>query len=124
MIRRPPRSTLTDTLFPYTALFRSCARAFHRHSVARSTLPWDCLCEMIEMTAGDRRLISVEQRLAAYAHFWANTAIRSKNLRRGHACGRPADKRFPRSFDLSANFARRSEEHTSELKSLMRIAYA
>src|SRR3546814_16744664 len=61
---------------------------------------------MIEMTAGDRRLISVEQRLAAYAHFWANTAIRSKNLRRGHACGRPADKRFPRSFALSANFAR------------------
>src|SRR3546814_17204457 len=61
---------------------------------------------MIEMTAGDRRLISVEQRLAAYAHFWANTAIRSKNLRRGHACGRPADKRFPRPFALSANFAR------------------
>src|SRR3546814_3385985 len=98
---------------------------------------------MIEMTAGDRRLISVEQRLAAYAHFWANTAIRSKNLRRGHACGRPADKRFPRSFALSANFARcfamnwnfdlhlhrlhltvRSEEHTSELQSLMRISYA
>src|SRR3546814_247392 len=33
MIRRPPRSTLTDTLFPYTTLFRSRARAFEQDSL-------------------------------------------------------------------------------------------
>src|SRR3546814_2852342 len=72
MIRRPPRSTRTDTLFPYTTLFRS---------------------------AGDARLV-----LAAVA------------ARRG---GRRADLARPR-----PDGRRRSEEHTSELQSLMRISYA
>src|SRR3546814_20268809 len=35
MIRRPPRSTRTDTLFPYTTLFRSCDRRRRRRSMAR-----------------------------------------------------------------------------------------
>src|SRR3546814_19846114 len=35
MIRRPPRSTRTDTLFPYTTLFRSRRAALHRHAVER-----------------------------------------------------------------------------------------
>src|SRR3546814_5041968 len=68
MIRRPPRSTRTDTLFPYTTLFRSCA--------CRSA------------GAQPRRRIPV---------------------RRDHPDGRVPD---------------RSEEHTSELQSLMRISYA
>src|SRR3546814_7642781 len=71
MIRRPPRSTRTDTLFPYTTLFRS-----HRNSNRREIL----IC-----------------------------------LRRGSICYRIARKK---------SFARRSEEHTSELQSLMRISYA
>src|SRR3546814_14571076 len=65
MIRRPPRSTRTDTLFPYTTLFRSprprcptCWSTFHQH------------------------------------------------------------------FDLPVEGVKRSEEHTSELQSLMRISYA
>src|SRR3546814_9623895 len=66
MIRRPPRSTRTDTLFPYTTLFRS----------------------------GRRR--------------WPGPRRRSR--RRG-ACRR-------------SRGGRRSEEHTSELQSLMRISYA
>src|SRR3546814_5571414 len=67
MIRRPPRSTRTDTLFPYTTLFRS-----GRHGT----------CSGSGRCRGTRRT----------------------------AAGRP-----PRS---------RSEEHTSELQSLMRISYA
>src|SRR3546814_3259890 len=76
MIRRPPRSTRTDTLFPYTTLFRS------KHIDAP--------------VAGD-------------------VAQRQLDLRR----------RAPR-FVRVAGGSRvaRSEEHTSELQSLMRISYA
>src|SRR3546814_3485580 len=63
MIRRPPRSTRTDTLFPYTTLFRSCTRRPHR-------------------------------------------ALPARHSRTAACCDR------------------RSEEHTSELQSLMRISYA
>src|SRR3546814_3361301 len=72
MIRRPPRSTRTDTLFPYTTLFRS-------DHVARTG-------------AADR---------------WAQGEAPGRAPRR--SAGRPR---------------RRSEEHTSELQSLMRISYA
>src|SRR3546814_3875619 len=65
MIRRPPRSTRTDTLFPYTTLFRSAVRASSRED------PRSCA--------------------------------------------------FPRA---EGGWSRRSEEHTSELQSLMRISYA
>src|SRR3546814_3288322 len=64
MIRRPPRSTRTDTLFPYTTLFRSPLRQIHTGPIHLRHLSW-------------------------------------RN-----------------------SFARRSEEHTSELQSLMRISYA
>src|SRR3546814_2898807 len=94
MIRRPPRSTRTDTLFPYTTLFRSredCARPHHH-----------------------------------------------LNTDHGYAIIMPSasrdDKLWPED-DWRAVFARlreagctlrvlRSEEHTSELQSLMRISYA
>src|SRR3546814_3289801 len=73
MIRRPPRSTRTDTLFPYTTLFRS-------------------------VRTGGRRRTAVHRRRAGV-----------------HGAG-------PRGGSLHR--ARRSEEHTSELQSLMRISYA
>src|SRR3546814_7265445 len=76
MIRRPPRSTRTDTLFPYTTLFRSDAQA--------------------------------EAFVPAVAAIKAAGAVAGIQI--AHA-GRKA----------SAN---RSEEHTSELQSLMRISYA
>src|SRR3546814_3974609 len=67
MIRRPPRSTRTDTLFPYTTLFRSVAR---------------------------------------FRLGWASVVTTPSCSRRSSAA------------------AKRSEEHTSELQSLMRISYA
>src|SRR3546814_7256272 len=84
MIRRPPRSTRTDTLFPYTTLFRSRAvRGTHR---------------------GLR-----DQRPVA-----GRGADHDGRAGRG-ARGRGGAVFWP---------APRSEEHTSELQSLMRISYA
>src|SRR3546814_5721255 len=81
MIRRPPRSTRTDTLFPYTTLFRSIV--LHRL----------------------RRTRAVEE---------ARAIRRAADLY-GQA---------PRAVDAGDRHAIRSEEHTSELQSLMRISYA
>src|SRR3546814_3111855 len=85
MIRRPPRSTRTDTLFPYTTLFRSSAgHVQSANSVPRSAQP--------------------ETREAQ--RIWQS----------GHEMPCPAVD--GRGLDA------RSEEHTSELQSLMRISYA
>src|SRR3546814_7399467 len=85
MIRRPPRSTRTDTLFPYTTLFRSRAAA---------------------CTANPRR--------AAAPRRTARPAARRARLHRKAAAA---------VLELRRS-AGRSEEHTSELQSLMRISYA
>src|SRR3546814_3311241 len=80
MIRRPPRSTRTDTLFPYTTLFRSSARRVPAPASARAETP----------------------------------ALR--------AAARHSPTTRPPPSTPPANI--RSEEHTSELQSLMRISYA
>src|SRR3546814_5816533 len=87
MIRRPPRSTRTDTLFPYTTLFRS------RSSATR------------------RNLAVVDP---------ASTA-RSYHLRPSASFAWPPCRS---SASATRTIAVRSEEHTSELQSLMRISYA
>src|SRR3546814_21058366 len=95
MIRRPPRSTRTDTLFPYTTLFRSLAR---RRCDDRVNL-WRFLgAEMIG------RYHPAQRR-------------GERALRIGQE-GRDARER------LFLFGIERSEEHTSELQSLMRISYA
>src|SRR3546814_3219293 len=83
MIRRPPRSTRTDTLFPYTTLFRSDAG---------------------QQCPGGR----------------SGTHARRRGNHRFHTSSREgnAGKRAANRLML------RSEEHTSELQSLMRISYA
>src|SRR3546814_4174764 len=89
MIRRPPRSTRTDTLFPYTTLFRS------RH------FPWRA-----QSTEG--------QRLQT-----GDPGRPQQQLRPGFPqCRRCAPGHEAQSVPS------RSEEHTSELQSLMRISYA
>src|SRR3546814_4694219 len=91
MIRRPPRSTRTDTLFPYTTLFRS----LEDHAIRR--------LGTFHEAAGVEMAVAGEQ------------------------CAQP---RFGRGFIDEARrigggiARRRSEEHTSELQSLMRISYA
>src|SRR3546814_7999388 len=84
MILRPPRSTRTDTLFPYTTLFRSSACATTRRPDVRD----------------------------------ADECGRHVHRRRRRLYHRPAHRR------AGAQARLRSEEHTSELQSLMRISYA
>src|SRR3546814_8681335 len=92
MIRRPPRSTRTDTFFPYTTLFRS------RRAI--DTLP-DRPDALDAMRAAE--LIH-----AASRWFWSD----------------PVRHREGRLDIRRARHGIRSEEHTSELQSLMRISYA
>src|SRR3546814_8323462 len=82
MIRRPPRSTLTYALFPFTPLFRSAVR----------------------LAGNDRSRESRQLDLA-------RSQCRQRNARWSQGC-------------IPALVAGRSEEHTSELQSLMRIPYA
>src|SRR3546814_2104179 len=95
MIRRPPRSTRTDTLFPYTTLFRSG--------------------DLIGVT-GDTILIDVQN--IGETRFPFDKVHSAKLLM--------TDRLIEATAPLSAEGADsiRSEEHTSELQSLMRISYA
>src|SRR3546814_5502218 len=89
MIRRPPRSTRTDTLFPYTTLFRSHSAHAQRQRVAM--LVAQCAHQVGDARNGPGQF----QRGAPGLH-----------------------------RDLGRIAGGRSEEHTSELQSLMRISYA
>src|SRR3546814_5155710 len=99
MIRRPPRSTRTDTLFPYTTLFRSAQLEQRRH-------PRDH-----EDAGGDhgRGVDQGRDRGRAFHRV-------GQPHMQGHLC------RLAHGADEQAQA--RSEEHTSELQSLMRISYA
>src|SRR3546814_8109713 len=97
MIRRPPRSTRTDTLFPYTTLFRS-----HQHVL--------CLRVGIKLIDGRHNGSRIGQ-------IEIMAALRDTRL--GNAV--VLCLKWPRRVDDNVG---RSEEHTSELQSLMRISYA
>src|SRR3546814_8182927 len=111
MIRRPPRSTRTDTLFPYTTLFRSAERdlrpdraggraaGFNRRPRTAAVGMRHCRCT--RKRRGDIDGVTTEPDSA-------------RLQRRDHR----GNRQVPR-LDR-----RRSEEHTSELQSLMRISYA
>src|SRR3546814_4495215 len=95
MRRRPPRSTRTDTLFPYTTLFRSMRQMRRRlKNHARETAQFRA-----------RALLGfavVVLALGGLAGWYFKLQV----------------------LDHADNAKRRSEEHTSELQSLMRISYA
>src|SRR3546814_3904920 len=92
MLRRPPRSTRTDTLFPYTTLFRSILDPVGTLSALPEGNAPDEIVIVSQTTGGDERSPPWEPE------------------------GSPDEP----SFDIHV----RSEEHTSELQSLMRISYA
>src|SRR3546814_2789703 len=98
MIQRPPRSTRTDTLFPYTSLFRSLPGT---DGIARP------------------RLARRPQDLGADARCDRDRLLVSDQRRSDNRCA-PEGRGACRVLCL----ADRSEEHTSELQSLMRISYA
>src|SRR3546814_4078382 len=100
MIRRPPRSTRTDTLFPYTTLVRSIR--VNRDAMARLGVTAQDVQGTVTATIGGRTSGQIFE----------------------------GDRRFPVVIRLSEaqradiGLLQRSEEHTSELQSLMRISYA
>src|SRR3546814_6805705 len=99
MIRRPPRSPRTDTLFPYTTLFRSfmapaaerLAAALAATTFANATVPVIANVDALPRQHADQWAGTLEAQLTSQVR-WRETV--------------------------------RSEEHTSELQSLMRISYA
>src|SRR3546814_3645935 len=94
MLRRPPGSTRTDPLFPYTTLFRSNRRNHRRKRGRLLRCRWttDPDSEVMDPFLGRSRL-TAERREVLSLRPWEQLSIRS-------------------------------EEHTSELQSLMRISYA
>src|SRR3546814_2784559 len=111
MIRRPPRSTRTDTLFPYTTLFRSARTRAHRP--LRRDL--GALPLLSRSQAGDAQAARLHRLCARVS------ARRSERLIPPIGLDRTR-KQIP--LPPAENLRWRSEEHTSELQSLMRISYA
>src|SRR3546814_1329058 len=98
MNRRPPRSTRTDTLFPYTTLFRS----------------------------GGQRRWGELRRCSGTVHIALKIALmRVAQHHHRHRRHRQRQQHAEKAEHLATGHDReRSEEHTSELQSLMRISYA
>src|SRR3546814_2864848 len=107
MIRRPPRSTLTDTLFPYTTLFRS-RRLWRRMPLDVLAMPLASVVATYTLVLNGWPLLVTTTilYLGAWHRGRQNLGIARYYQRRA---GGPVS---------------RSEEHTSELQSLMRISYA
>src|SRR3546814_8123895 len=99
MIRRPPRTPRTDTLFPYTTLFRSPGDPNAAGNSRKN---------MVRAVEDSLKRLGTDYIDLLFLHVWDNTT--------------PADE-ILRGFDDLVRQGR-SEEHTSELQSLMRISYA
>src|SRR3546814_9755827 len=141
MVRRSPRSTRTDTLFPYTALFRSWREVdlLHRPGVADGVA-----VHLVELRVAHRAKgefeARVEQELAVVGgHMLVPVCLSPSPAQRERGWGEGAAFRKTPSSALRApspasgrravhgrqeRVTGRSEEHTSELQSLMRISYA
>src|SRR3546814_1242266 len=102
MLRRPPRSTRTATLVPYTTLFRSA----EMHGLEETYAEADELPDEV-----DQRLGEIETALAAFDD--RPQLFDPEEVARAGAF-----------VSIDGSGALRSEEHTSELQSLMRISYA
>src|SRR3546814_6073839 len=123
MRRRPPRSTRTDTLFPYTSLFRSpvtrdqltALESRMRAEGKTNYSVWPAAIDRVAYpilylepdSAENRSLIGYDQH---------SDQVRRAAMRRAIATGMPQA--------TGPVIRKRSEEHTSELQSLMRISYA
>src|SRR3546814_6856434 len=110
MIRRPPRSTRTDTLFPYTTLFRSVRT------------------QAAQVQARTARRVSVgaaAQRGRSVDRAGILSAIEVLREAADHLA-EVGEALFTYVLGVDRDYRRRrkSEEHTSELQSLMRISYA
>src|SRR3546814_2717803 len=145
MIRRPPRSTRTDTLFPYTTRFRSliggdaCRKPYKASIFNISAMSFGAL------SANAIRALNKGAKLGGFAHDTGEGSISSYHREHGgdliweigsgyFGCrdenGAFEPVRFaeqaadPQVQMIELKISQRSEEHQSELQSLMRITYA
>src|SRR3546814_5512786 len=111
MIRRPPRSTRTYTLFPYTTLFRSVLG-----------VAGEMVVGVLRQEGGERLLgtgiVGLPQQPEGIVVLLLRRGAGQRGATRGDSRALLAGRRRGRARLL------RSEEHTSELQSLMRISYA
>src|SRR3546814_4470029 len=119
MIRRPPRPTRTDTLFPYTTLIRSGV-------VERGRALLQERADRLAVVGGE-----AGQDLGAVLQVDAGLEAAHLELAPGHLLGHADSPRAVGGHQcgglerrVEQLVVRRSEEHTSELQSLMRISYA
>src|SRR3546814_6259851 len=109
MIQRPPRSTRTDTLFPYTTLFRSAIPVGGEYQLA--------------LAAADVLHAEILAALDVLVRRFLDPAgVQAADLVEAHAHLAAAGCDLAAGADVVAH--ERSEEHTSELQSLMRTSYA
>src|SRR3546814_5104280 len=116
MIRRPPRSTRTDTLFPYTTLFRSVGRGPIFAALRRTEQ---------DRVVGSRRRIGLEGCLNELGEDEALVGIglfEGVPDRADDPNAKPGEGRLEEDLGGHPHIVDRSEEHTSELQSLMRIS--
>src|SRR3546814_10177393 len=124
MIRRPPRSTRTDTLFPYTTLFRSYVKSeltegdwrIYSDNIAMARWLQETVQGMLNPELADTSIPVVEAEFSKSGdprYFWTERVVSYDEVVEltWHNCGEPL-------------LIHRSEENTSELQSLMRISYA
>src|SRR3546814_5835667 len=109
MLRRPPRATRTDTLFPYTTLFRS-------------TLP----LQPVKLRQPERDLREGHDERQADQHHQHEGYDRAVDVEDRHllGCHGAHQEEVVAEGRRHVGDLARSEEHTSELQSLMRISYA
>src|SRR3546814_2243510 len=117
MIRRPPRSTRTDTLFPYTTLFRS--EAFVDYTAQTYGVDPAKIRATLAQAEYKQSIIDAISRPAEKVRPWRDYRpifMNDARIRGGKA--------FYAENRAALDDIARSEEHTSELQSLMRISYA
>src|SRR3546814_8985041 len=124
MIRRPPRSTRTDTLFPYTTLFRSVDIGeyleFGRDARV-ITVGGEAVADAAVAALRLDERLDHALRPGGVANPFVGKNGHGFSCRRGARCASGQSGMRPRSLGPKAA---RSEEHTSELQSLMRTSYA
>src|SRR3546814_5369370 len=117
MIRRPPRSTRTDTLFPYTTLFRSCSGERWLRSAKRVWME-----RAMALNSRICRMLGIEHPIVLAGMGGASVPALAAAV--SNAGGLGVLGAAACSPERLRSWIRRSEEHTSELQSLMRTSYA
>src|SRR3546814_6940758 len=128
MIRRPPRSTRTDTLFPYTTLFRSDSPELRSKLVQEESTLASMEAEASRAVLDAQIARAAARKVVQQAEISRTAAQRDlERYERAYEGGAVSQHELATAQDqlkkAEIELASSSEEHTSELQSLMRISY-